>query len=179
MFRRAAHAHSFGKEPFAPCQRHAREDKQQQQVHDECKDRFVGQAGREVAEKYVALQRHPAETHVGDRLDPAYTDEQEPAECQRHVHITQQGVDPKDAAVQQRFADDFACSFERRACRDVTYDAHLVGARQLIEPIAPFPSQREEHRGSSDDERNAERCEETHLRNPPVYVLSAARRRVC
>jgi len=179
VFGRAAHAQRLGPQSLTPCQRHARKDEKQQQVHREVEERLVFETRCEVLEKDVSLQRDIAESQVGDRLDPADRDKQEPPESQRHVHVAQHGVDPEDAAVQQRFAEDFADGPEGRARGQAAQNQHLVGAGQPQEPYEPLAQHDGEHGRGADDERQAERCVELHgQRSPNLCLISMTTPRV-
>ena len=181
---RTAHPHGPRIEPLAPGQRHAREHEEQQQVHRELEHGLMGQSRGEIFEKNMPLQRHPAEAHVGDRLDPPHGDQQEPAERQAHVHVSQQRIDPEYAPVEQRLAHRLADGLQRRERRNPLQDAPAVVGRQTPEPAPPLPRHGGEHEQRPDDERYAEWCEKRHMlamdappadgtrvKNPPVYVL--------
>ena len=167
VFRRAAQAHRPRTEAFGPCQRHAREDEQQQQVHRKVECRLVLQPRGEVFEKDMPLQRHVAEAEVGDRLDPPHGDQQEPPEGQRHVHVAQQRIDAENPAVQQRLAHHLPHGLRRAARGQAAHDAHLVCPGQTPKPHAPLPREGKEHHGRTDHERNAERREKGHRQKSP------------
>ena len=169
--RGAAHPHRPRPDPLAPGEDDAAQHQQQEQVHDEVEHGLVFHPGREVAEKDVSLQGHVAQSEVGGRLDPSGDDQQEPPECEAHVHIPQQRIDAEDAAVEQRLADDLADGFERAARGQPPDKTELVGPGQAVEPPGVFGGQRQQHHRRADHERHTEGSEESHLRNPPVYVL--------
>ena len=179
VLRRAPHAHRPGVETLAPGQRHAREDEQQQEVHREIEERLVLQPRGEILEKDVSLQRHVAEAQIGDRLGPPHGDQQEPAESQRHVHVPQQGVDPEDAAVEQRLAHHLPRRPEGAARRQSEQNPFLVGAGQAVEPRPPLPGQDGEHHRSADDERQTEwRVESHRQKSPSLRLISITTPRV-
>ena len=179
VLRRAPHAHRPGVETLAPGQHHAREDEQQQEVHREIEERLVLQPRGEILEKDVSLQRHVAEAQIGDRLGPPHGDQQEPAESQRHVHVPQQGVDPEDAAVEQRLAHHLPRRPEGAARRQSEQNPFLVGAGQAVEPRPPLPGQDGEHHRSADDERQTEwRVESHRQKSPSLRLISITTPRV-
>ena len=171
MLGRAAHAHPLREKALAPGQRYARQDEQQQQIHQEIEDRLMLEPRRKVLEEDMPLQRHIAEPEVGDGLDPPHGDQQEPAKGQAHVHVAQQRVDPEDPAVEQRFADDLPYRREGTAGRQPEQDPFLVGERQAVEPQAPLPQQHDEHHRGADHERYAEWCEKSHRQKSPSLRL--------
>ncbi len=125
----------------------------------------------EIFEKDVSLQRHVAESEIGDGLGPPHGDQQEPPEGQRHVHIPQQGVDPEDAAVKQRFAHHLPHRGQGAARGYSEQNPFLVVAGQQPEPLAPLPRQRKEHHRGAEDKRYAERCVESHRQKSPSLRL--------
>ena len=171
MLCRTTQPHGPGVEAFAPGQRHAREDKKQQRIHQKIEQRLMLETRGEVFEEDVPLERHIAESDIGDGLDPSHENEQEPPEGQRHVHVSQQGVDPEDAPVKQRLADDLAHGFERPARGQAAQQPHLVAARKQPEPASPFPCQGEEHHRRAENERQTEGCVECHRQKSPSLRL--------
>ena len=179
VFRRAAHAHSPRAETLAPGQGHAREDKEQQQVHQKVEDGLVFESRGEILEEDVTLQGHVTEPEVGHRLDPAHRDQEEPAEGQRHVHVAQQGIDAEDPPVEERLADDLPRGLQRAPRGQSAQDQHLVGPRQAVEPRSPLPEEREEHHGRAGHEGYAERSEEVHgQKSPSLRLMSITTPRV-
>ena len=171
VLRRAAHPHGTRVEPLAPGQRHARKDEEQQQVHQEVEHGFVFEARGEVFEEDVALDRHPAEAEIGNRLDPSGDDQQEPPEGERHVHVAQQGVDTEDPAVQERFAHDLADRRKGTPRGQSAQDPQFVLARQEPEPSPPLPRHDQEHQRGAEDERQTERSVESHRQKSPSLRL--------
>ena len=170
---RAAHSHRPRAETFGPCQRHARQDEEQQQVHHEIEEGLLAQhqRRREVLEEDMSLQRHPAQAEVGHRFDPPHHDEQEPAEGQRHVHVSQQRIDAEDTAMEQAFADHLPDGSERPRRRDAEQHPLLVRARQFGEPHDVFPRDDGGHHQSADEKRQAEGCVKLHRQKSPSLRL--------
>ncbi len=162
MTRRAPQTQGPRAQPLEPRERHAREDEEQQQVHQKVEEGLVVEVRGEIAEEDVALEGHVAQSEVGHRLDPPRGDQQEPAEREAHVHVAQQGIDTEDAAVEQRLAHNLAHGPQGAARRHAAHEAHAVRGREVREPRTPLPEQQHEHRRSADDERNTERSVESH-----------------
>ena len=126
-------------------------------------------------EKYLkktcACRGDVAEAQVGNRLDPSHGDEQEPAEGQRHVHVSEQRIDAEDPAMQQRLADDLPEGRQGVARGKPAQDPQLVGMRKLPEPRPPLPRKGEEHHGGTDYEGYAERSKEIHRQRSPQFTF--------
>ena len=179
VFRRTAQAQHPRTQPLEPRQRHARKDEEQQQVHQKVEDGLVFEARGEVFEEDMRLQGDVAEAQVGNRLDPSHGDEQEPAEGQRHVHVSEQRIDAEDPAMQQRLADDLPEGRQGVARGKPAQDPQLVGMRKLPEPRPPLPRKGEEHHGGTDYEGYAERSKEIHRqRSPSLRLMSSTTPRV-
>ena len=165
MFCGATHTERPRAQTLEPRHQHARKHHGQQEVHHKVPHGLVfGDAilHGKVFEEHMPLQRHHLEAEVGYSLERAYGNKQEPTKSEAGVHITEAQIDLEDANMQQTLSHRLPQRLEGRHRRNTAPKESSIRLRKCEKPRYIPPYHNEEQQRCSHNERQCERCIETH-----------------
>ena len=163
VLRRASHAHRPRADTLEPGKAHADEYQQQQRVLDQREvEVMLENRVNVVREEDVDVQRHVLSLEIDERLGPSDDDQQEPAQREARVHVSQQLVAPPDFAVQQRLARDLAQRAQRGARRKRPEKHAPLRGFEFHEPQDVFVQQGDQQKQGSQPEWQYEQSEMFH-----------------
>jgi hypothetical protein len=104
----------------------------------------------EVLKEDMTLQWHEVEADIHGGLYPPHRDKQKPTEGERGVHISEQGVVPKYANMEQRLAYHLPHRNERVTREDATANLDTIYPRYAHKPQYPLETDvNEQHRSTN------------------------------